>query len=154
MKSWEGHSHKTLVIDIASSLEWDLLLTGAKTEIRSPRPLLDPSVDAPAIVMLHHGGKYAPFVLSTIWREELKDVNDDDAKSEGFDSIAAFKRHWCSKTGAVHYSPLERVWGYEFDREWDPDDFMVDCMKPGMGNSAQVEAIMRLVDSLYPTTMR
>jgi len=151
---WSGHKRETLVMEIASSLEWDLLVAGSKTEIRSPRPLLDPDTEAPTIVMLHHDGKYSPFVLSTIWREELKDITDGDAQAEGFDSLAAFKRHWCSKTGSIHFSPLERVWGYEFDSEWDPACFMVDCMKPGMERNTSVEAVMGLIESLYPTTMR
>jgi hypothetical protein len=141
-------------MEIEVPLEWDLIVTGRKTELRSPKPLLDPDVEGPCMVMLHHNGKYVPFVLEEVWREELADVTESDAVAEGFDSLASFKRHWVSKTGVVHFSPVERVWGYALAGPWDPDDFARDHMKTGSENSSFATAVLALVDYLYPTTMK
>lgn len=144
MHAWQGNSSTTLFMNIENSLEWDLIRSGSKTEIRSPKPLLNPDVTAPVIVMLHHDGNYAPFVIADIWKEELSSVDVDDAKAEGFDSLAAFKRHWCSKTNSHHFSNSERVWGYSFAGHLDTNDLF-----DGDEDTYSI-AVRKVVEALYP----
>lgn len=150
---WSGRTHKTLIMDVDNPLEWDMLITGHKEEIRSPKPLIGTEIEAPTMVMIHHGGRYAPFFLTESWQEELHEVDDDDAKAEGFDSLASFKRHWSNKTGSTHFSMMSRVWGYHLIPFLSPDE-IENGISVVLGLEYNcVKAITSIICDLYPSDM-
>lgn len=125
---------------IDSDIEWAMLLSEAKVQVRSKERLLPPTVKPAAIVMCQNGTSFVPFVVTHCRRQVLDDMTEEDFAAEGFAERDAFKNFWNMKNRQAFYSPHERVYVYHLTRL---DMSRLD--DPGI-----FEGVHRLVESLYP----
>ena len=145
---WPGAEHKTVIMEVSDALEWSLIESGAKTALRSKTRLLHPEVEAPCLVILRNGHQHHPYVLSAIERQELRELTERDANEEGFESLAAFKRDWCRRSGDAYFSPAQRVWTYRFAGKFDHEKFFDDLDDPVQA------AVYFLTQDLYPPDLQ
>lgn len=52
-------------------------------------------------------------IIKNMFQQRLGEVSEDEAKAEGYESLADFQEDWKSITG--YWNPLEPVTAYEFE---------------------------------------
>jgi len=134
---FEGASHETRFLDIDSGLDWAALRSGAKTQIRSTEPLIDPEEEMPSIRYFRHGNDGSSFVINWQKRHMLCELTTADVRAEGMRDLTAFKEFWMNKTKASYFSPSERVYCYAVERL-------------NVKNGKHLEAMAKVIRGMYP----
>ncbi|MED3624968.1 ASCH domain-containing protein [Neobacillus thermocopriae] len=106
----ENHSlpPKTCTIDRLITLEEDIkkVLAGKKTATRRNGRYADPGE-----IMTLEGRK---FVVEKVYSQSLGELTDEDARSEGYESLEEYKQSILSLHPGMPWLPQMRVWVHEF----------------------------------------
>lgn len=142
VRLWQGETVGTEMFVVSNSVEWSLLLSDRKRELRTTQKLVGRPLPAPRLVMGNYGDSFVPFVFLGMKQQVLGDMTDDDARAEGMADLEAFKDHWMRCLGHAYFPVHERVRVYTLMRYH--------------GEARTVEeviALQRLAAKLYPTDL-
>lgn len=99
---------KTCSIERMITVEADIerVLTGAKTSTRRNGRYADPGE-----IMELKGRKYR---VTRVYRQTLAELTQDDVRSEGFESLEAYKSYILGMHKGMPWIPSAKVWVHEF----------------------------------------
>jgi len=93
--------------------DMESILNGTKTQISNPRapdPKIKTGVNVQASVYVPH---FADLRIVSVERKRLRYFDEEDAKREGYSSLAEFKRAWKKKHGEFNSDELEHIIHFE-----------------------------------------
>jgi len=139
LKIWNGEQLVTTMMEIDYGPDWSALIKGNKRQLRSIDRILPFRQKAPSLVMCFYRTEFKPHILTGIRQQTLIDMDEVDARAEGYASVDAFKDFWMHKIGEVYYSPMQRVWVYD-----------LEPFEPRESEAKEDVAMMRVIDKMYP----
>jgi N4-acetylcytidine amidohydrolase len=99
---------KTCTIDRMITVEQDIerVLNGTKTATRRNGRYADPGE------RWELGGR--TYEVTRVYRQALGDLTDEEARSEGFDSLESYKAYILGMHKGMPWIPSAKVWVHEF----------------------------------------
>jgi hypothetical protein len=99
---------KTCSIDrmITVDADIDRVLSGAKTSTRRNGRYADPGE------IMELGGRR--FEVTRVYQQALGELSEEDARSEGFESMEAYKSYILGMHKGMPWIPSAKVWVHEF----------------------------------------
>ncbi|KYP81060.1 hypothetical protein [Ferroacidibacillus organovorans] len=55
-----------------------------------------------------------PFELTAVYTQQFRDISDEDAQKEGYETLSAYHRHLSEMHSNAHFGPDLTFWVHEF----------------------------------------